>query len=187
MSATEENPEGSRDPRERYYRERARTHVQAHPHGHAPSNEVVFNLVFTYDVVVTELTRVLAPFDISLSALNVLLILKRAGESGCMGRELSELLVVSKASVTGLLDALERRELVERVPATTDRRCRITRVSEKGLALVDEVLPVYYPAVREICKPLPAAAKKQVCELLETLRDGARAAARHRDDQEASS
>jgi MarR family 2-MHQ and catechol resistance regulon transcriptional repressor len=121
--------EAVEDPRERYYAERVRAHSRDNPDIHWPSAEVVFNLIYTYDVVLAEVTHALARFDLTPAGFNVLKILRRAGTEGCPLGELSKLLVVSKANVTGLIDVLEKRGLIERASERSDRRIRLARIT----------------------------------------------------------
>jgi len=170
------------DPRERYYAERVRAHSSGNPHIHWPSAEVVFNLIYTYDVVMAEITSALARFDLTPAGFNVLKILRRAGAEGSPLGELSKLLVVSKANVTGLIDVLEKRGLIERVSEPSDRRIRRAKITETGERLLDDVIPEYYPQLRAICSPLSASDMETLSELLTTLRDGARRASAKRAD-----
>ena len=54
---------------------------------------------------------------------------------------IAERLIVTTASVTSLLDTLERRGLVERRPDPTDRRKLLVVITDAGVELVDQFLP----------------------------------------------
>jgi MarR family 2-MHQ and catechol resistance regulon transcriptional repressor len=168
---------------ERYYREEVRAHGRKYPGFHWPSLEVMFNLIYSYDVALNQIAGALAPHRLSPSAFNVLMILKRSGGAGRPLTGLSELLVVSRASVTGLVDCLEERGLVERTSDPADRRVRVAKITPKGAALIEELLPDYYPGIRAMCSALNAKEKSELCELLTKLRRGIRRAS---DTDEAS-
>jgi MarR family 2-MHQ and catechol resistance regulon transcriptional repressor len=112
--------------------------------------ELLFNLVYTYDVMESKLARKLAAHGLSLSAFNVLMILSRSGPEGCALHELSNLLVVSRANITGLVRSLMERELVERAEDERDRRVRIAKITARGEKLLETVLPGYYLMVRKM-------------------------------------
>lgn len=138
------------DSREGYYQEGVRRHGQRHREFHWPSMELLFNLVYTYDVMESKLARKLAAHGLSLSAFNVLMILSRSGPEGCALHELSNLLVVSRANITGLVRSLMERELVERAEDERDRRVRIAKITARGEKLLETVLPGYYLMVRKM-------------------------------------
>jgi MarR family 2-MHQ and catechol resistance regulon transcriptional repressor len=131
---------------------------------------VLLNLVYTYDVTANHLARRLAEHGLSLSAFNLLMILNRSGNHGCPLYEIGELLLVSRANITGLMDCLERKGLVERVSDKRDRRVRVATITQKGGALLESLLPSHYSEVRLICSRLSSAEKSQLRALLTKLR-----------------
>jgi DNA-binding MarR family transcriptional regulator len=56
-------------------------------------------------------------------------------------RELSEKTLVTKGTLTGVLDRLEARGEIERIPSKEDRRSTIVRLTPKGQRLFDRVFP----------------------------------------------
>src|SRR5438093_605035 len=58
-------------------------------------------------------------------------------------RELSEKTLVTKGTLTGVLDRLEKKGLIERVPSREDRRCTLIRLTPKGDARFREVFPAH--------------------------------------------
>lgn len=75
---------------------------------------------------------------LTMQQLKVLLLLHLEGS--LISHELAQALDVSPASVTGLIDRLTDRGLVERVADPTDRRTRRIRATSQGAALVDELI-----------------------------------------------
>lgn len=68
------------------------------------------------------------------------IILKRLSEvEGQTQRELSESISKDPASLTRILDLLEKENLIERISA--DRRSFIVHLTKKGRSLVDRVIP----------------------------------------------
>ncbi|HUK90304.1 MAG TPA: MarR family transcriptional regulator [Blastocatellia bacterium] len=157
------------DKRETYYKERIRKH-SSYDEFHRPSVELLLNLIYTYDVVETRISRVLGEHCLSLSGFNILMILNSVKPAGRQLHELGELLLVSRANVTGLVDSLEQKGLVERGPDKNDRRVRIARITDPGVELLDSMLSSYYKEVRGMFCGFSNNDKADLSELLARLR-----------------
>src|SRR5207245_2756456 len=62
---------------------------------------------------------------------------------GMTCKELSEETLVTKGTLTGVLDRLEKKGLIERVPSREDRRSIFIRLTPKGDARFWEVFPAH--------------------------------------------
>ncbi len=62
---------------------------------------------------------------------------------GMTCKELSEQTLVTKGTLTGVLDRLEKKGLIERVPSREDRRSTIIRLTPKGDARFRKVFPAH--------------------------------------------
>ena len=158
------------DQRECYYRDQIRPHGQRYREFHAPSVYVLLDLVYTYDVTSSYLGQRVGKFGLSLSAFNVLMILSRSKDGGRPLHEIGDLMLVSRANVTGLVDCLEERELVRRCVDSRDRRVRIARITPKGESLLKSLLPNHYSGVQRICSNLSTREKSELRRLLSKLR-----------------
>jgi len=167
-----ENGENVIDKRAEYYRKRLKQHAEQYGESHRQSLEVVLNLLYTGDVAQTRLARELANHGVSPSGFNILSILKNSEPGGLALHELGELLVVSRANITGVVDSLEQRRLVERVAGKEDRRVRIARITEAGMVLVESILPSHYAEIRDMCRVLSDSEKALITDLLTKLRQG---------------
>ena len=76
-------------------------------------------------------TRLRDDFAITLPQFDVLAELDAAGEPQTMSA-LSRRLMVSNGNVTGVIDRLERAELVRRTPSAEDRRVQYIALTPKG-------------------------------------------------------
>jgi DNA-binding MarR family transcriptional regulator len=76
---------------------------------------------------------------------------------------------VTTASVTSLLDTLERRGLVERQPDPTDRRRLLIEITQDGKAIVDQFLPEVVALQTAALATLTEAQQRQLVELLATV------------------
>jgi DNA-binding MarR family transcriptional regulator len=119
--------------------------------------------------------RLLACIDQSLrhhrlsrAGRGALAVLEGAGQP-LSPTEIAERLIVTTASVTSLLDTLERRGLVERRPDPTDRRKLLIVITPDGKAVVDQFLPEVVALQTAALATLTEAERRQLIELLATL------------------
>lgn len=73
---------------------------------------------------------------------------------------------VTRATITGLLDGLERDGLVQRQHNTIDRRALTICLTEKGRDLLDAVVPVQAREFNEVLAPLNREEKQTLARLL---------------------
>ncbi|MDA8436294.1 MAG: MarR family transcriptional regulator [Actinomycetales bacterium] len=85
---------------------------------------------------------------------------------------IAQRLIVTTASVTSLLDTLERRGLVERRPDPADRRRLLVAITDEGRALVDQFLPEVVALQTAVMAQLSEPQRRQLIKLLATVRDG---------------
>ena len=78
--------------------------------------------------------------------------LKKSGESTTT--ELAKLLQVTKPNVSVLVDKLERRSLVERLPCESDRRVHIIRITERGNDFIADHVETYVGNIYRILDDL---------------------------------
>jgi DNA-binding MarR family transcriptional regulator len=93
----------------------------------------------TASLLMQALGRELRRHDLTPPLYNVLRILRGAEPESLTCGEIGERLVSPGPDVTRLLDRLEQRELVARFRDAEDRRIVRARITEKGVALLDEL------------------------------------------------
>lgn len=162
--------EGSEDKRASYYWSRLHDYGKKYKWFHWHSVELFLNLIYTYDVMFNYLAGKLKSRDLSRSTFNILNIISRSEKKGCTHKELSELLLVSRANITGLVDSLVRRNLVEQMNAPSDRRLRIVKITQKGKELLDSVIPFYYLEMRNLASNLSNEERDKLNKALIKLR-----------------
>jgi len=107
------------------------------PEGDILATETVMNTIRTADMVFDQIGRLLRPLGVSAAGG---LVLGQLRDNGSMSpSELGERLIVTRATVTGLVDSLERRGFVRRSANPADRRSLIIEITPAGLAVVQEV------------------------------------------------
>src|SRR5690242_5532699 len=100
--------------------------------------ETLLNIIRTAAVLEHDAAESLKPFGLTPTQYNVLRIL-RGSPDGLCRNEVGERLVTRVPDVTRLLDRMERCGLIERRRMGDDRRYVLTRITDKGLKLVDKL------------------------------------------------
>lgn len=103
-----------------------------------------------YNAVVSAHAEALRPIGLSPSAFTVLMALLNTPGNVLEPCQLAERLLVSRPSVTGLLDTLEAKGLVQRGPHPDDRRRVLVRLTDKARRLLDEHFPDHYSTQAEL-------------------------------------
>ena len=88
-------------------------------------------------------------YQLSPSARGVLAVVEGAGQP-LEPSVIAERLVVTTGSMTSLLDNLEKRGLVRRLPHPDDRRKLLIDITPDAQAIVDELLPALHAREREV-------------------------------------
>ncbi len=107
-----------------------------------PEEELYLSLLRTSDLLGRGFGALLKERGISPPQYNVLRILRGAGEPGLPCGEIASRMVTRDPDVTRLLDRLEQRALISRGRTPGDRRVVSTRITEDGLALLNELDPL---------------------------------------------
>jgi DNA-binding MarR family transcriptional regulator len=140
--------------------------VREFPGADASATEACANLVHASTMLMEVLNRYRASVtDLSASATQALAVLDGAGEP-LPSNVIAERLLVTTASMTSLLDTLERRGLVERNRHPTDRRKILVSLTAEGSAVVDELLPVMRAGEKAAAGGLTADQRRTLMELL---------------------
>lgn len=133
----------------------------------SPVHEAILNLIVAAAHVRDRLDASCARHGISGAQYNVLRILKGAHPEGHTRGDIACRLLDRAPDVTRLIDRLEREGLVERVRTETDKRLSITRITRKGLRLLDTLKPEIDRDTREFAQrlsPNDATELSRICE-----------------------
>ncbi len=103
--------------------------------------EAMVSLVRTVAVLSQPTEDYLKEHDLTRTQYNVLRILRGAGKAGWSCKEIGERLVQREPDITRLLGRLERRGLISRKQDLEDRRSVLTRITKRGLALLESLQP----------------------------------------------
>jgi DNA-binding MarR family transcriptional regulator len=136
----------------------------------ASSAEAAANLVRTATELLNELQRrrtAIAP--VSASAFQALAVIEGAGEP-LPSHVIADRLLVSTASMTSLLDTLERRGFAARLPHPNDRRKILVEITDDGRRVVDRMLPVVHAADTEAFSGLTETERQVMIDVLTRVR-----------------
>lgn len=129
--------------------------------------QTFLNLLRIASDVIENLDACLARHDLLQGRWWVLILLMREQNLTASPSVLAEKAGVTRATMTGLLDSLERTGLIERIPHDEDRRMLNVRLTEKGQQRLDEVMPDYYSRVALVMKELSEKDRNLLMEMLQ--------------------
>jgi DNA-binding MarR family transcriptional regulator len=129
------------------------------------ATEVLINLIRTESLVTNLLARRFRRYGLSLSGFNALVILRQR-HSQLHPHEIADRLLVTRAAVTALLDALESRGYARRHPSKEDGRMSLIEITERGDKVLRELLPEHFAAERAMVAGLSANEKDLLIGLL---------------------
>jgi DNA-binding MarR family transcriptional regulator len=101
--------------------------------------QAALGLLRTADMIKRHFSHVIERHGITLQQYNVLRILRGAGPDGLPTLTIGERMVEQTPGVTRLIDRLERKGLVSRVPCPRDRRRVYCVITPQGRGLLDEL------------------------------------------------
>lgn len=121
-----------------------------------------------YQVLEANLSR----FGLSFARVGILALLLGSGEGGMTPSELADEGGISRATVTGLLDGLEKDGLVERIKHPHDRRMLYVHLTEQGRDLVAAVAPTHFELVAGLMRSLTELELQQLMALMDKVGAG---------------
>jgi DNA-binding MarR family transcriptional regulator len=147
--------------------------AQKYPTMNPRAFEAFLHLLRTGDTVFSAESAFLARHSLSQGRFTVLMLLNRCGaEQASTPAALADESGVTRATMTGLLDTLEKDGVVRREADLRDRRNVHVRLTPSGRALLEKMLPEYFECVARIMEPLSATERKQFVTLLQKIQRG---------------
>lgn len=163
--------------------------------------EAFLHLLHTSDEVFAVSDRSLAGHNISHGRFGVLMLLWRSvqpraakllGADECVAgprtpAELADAAGVTRATMTGLIDTLERDGFVKREPDPDDRRMMSVLLTARGERFLQDFLPSHFKSIAAVMGTLTEAERKTLVRLLGKIQDRAAALNPPRDAAAAAS
>jgi DNA-binding MarR family transcriptional regulator len=139
-----------------------------YPNSSAKATECAMNLVFTADLLVKRISELVQPFDLTPASGLVLSILADS-ESPLPPNQIADRLIISRATVTGLVDSLEQRGYVRRLPHPSDRRMLLIEPTDTGRQVADAFRPIVHQHQRVWMEALNEQEQGQLIDFLKRL------------------
>jgi DNA-binding MarR family transcriptional regulator len=136
----------------------------------ASANECIVGIVRAGDAFVALANRALSGYQLSPAARQALAVLDGAGEP-LSPTEIARRLIVTTASVTSLLDTLERRGLVERRPDPADRRRLLVAITPPAQAMVRQYVPEVVALQGAVMSGIGEEDRQQLIAVLTRIRE----------------
>lgn len=133
-------------------------------------HEAVLNIVRTANELALRGAALFREYDLTEAQFNVLFSLKYKQQPWTQS-DLGRRLVVTRASVTSVLDKLEEKGLVERKEVEGNRRIYHVDLTKKGAALVDKVEPRYRRNIHSVLAAFDDAQCRDLIGQLEKIRE----------------
>ncbi|RYD61888.1 MAG: MarR family transcriptional regulator [Verrucomicrobiaceae bacterium] len=134
--------------------------------------EAFFHLLRTGDDIFSTEARFLTQHNISQGRFTVMMLLHHGCTHVSTPAELAEAAGVTRATMTGLIDTLEKDGLVERGANPSDRRTVRVKMTSAGEAFLAKILPDYFRCVSGMIRALSVAERKLLVELLQKIQQG---------------
>jgi len=113
--------------------------------------------------------QVLSSFGTRHGRFNLLMMLKHCALGKATPAKLAEKTGVTRATITGLVDGLEKEGLVERCPDPENRRSIQVKLTNAGQKFLDKVRPGYCRWFTSVVEPLNQDERKLLLGLLEKI------------------
>jgi len=139
---------------------------------HYLSKRVLFELQSLYDDLEDIFAMHFARYHLSWPKFNALIQLYMAGDRGLTQSELSKKMLVSRANITGLIERLEKEDLVVRGTDPSDKRVFRVCLTNKAATLMNTFLPVHNDFMHKVMSALDSQEKEVFISLLEKLKKG---------------
>lgn len=139
-----------------------------YPDASAKATECAMNLVLTAELLEKFIANLLNPFNLSPATGLVLSILADS-ETPLSPNYLADRLIISRASVTSLLDTLEKRGYARRLPHPTDRRMIWVEPTDLGRQIAGEFRPIVHQHQNAWMGVLNEKEQDQLVEMLHRL------------------
>ena len=116
--------------------------------------------------------KFLAQHGLSQGRFAILVFLNREPEVAVNQTHLADAYGVTKATITGLIDGLERDQLVQRLHDPLDRRASLVLLTKTGREFLDALLPHHFKRTAEVFAGFTAADRQSLAGMMAKIRAG---------------
>ena len=109
-------------------------------------------LAFTFNLIYQSVVEEFKKENITIPQFEIIACLNR--KNGLTLSEIADRLLVTSGNITGIVDRLEREEIVFREREVKDRRVIRAKLTPKGAKIYKKIIPIYKKKVSEILQIL---------------------------------
>lgn len=110
--------------------------------------------------------QLLAPYDLTGSQFRILMVLYKAPSGTVRQIDIENKFVMTNPTVTGLVQKLEQKQLIKRVPHPEDKRSKVLVLTEHAMEIKEEMLKLSDELERQMTANLSREECAQLRELL---------------------
>ncbi len=140
------------------------------PDANVLATEAAMNTMRTADLLFDRIGRLLRPLNVSAAGGLVLGLLRDNGPTS--PSELGERTIVTRATVTGVIDSLERRGFVRRTPNPVDRRGLLVEITPTGLDVLRDLRTIVHRNEKAWLGALSDPELRDYIDLLHRIQEG---------------
>lgn len=133
---------------------------------HAKVSILIKKSSLTFDKLSNQL---LTPYDLTSSQFKILMVLYHTPEDSVRQADIEKKFSMTNPTVTGLVQKLEAKDLVRRVPHPSDKRSKVLVLTERAMDMKDELLALADSLEQQMTAKLTVAERARLASLLEKM------------------
>ena len=99
------------------------------------------------------------------------MLLKYNSDNGRINQtQLGNMLLIHRSNITGIIDRMEKADLVRRIADPEDRRINYIEMTDKGEETLEKTHKVYHQYLEEVMSAIPESDNQKIITLLEIIR-----------------
>lgn len=142
---------------------------ETYPQLDADAISCFLRLIVTGSEFLSRLDKMLAEFGITHGRWVTLLLLRRRKITQALPSELAKEQGVTRATMSGLINQLERNDLVIKQDDPGDGRQTTIILTKTGSDLIRRIMPLYYELIDQLMSPLDGTDKAHLRAILDRL------------------
>ena len=110
--------------------------------------------------------QLLTPYDLTNSQFKILMVLMHAPEGSVRQIDIENKFAMTNPTVTGLVQKLEAKDLIKRIPHPEDKRSKVLVLTDRAIAMKEELLALADDLERQMTQNLNHDECEQLAALL---------------------
>lgn len=110
--------------------------------------------------------QLLMPYDLTNSQFKILMVLMHAPEGSVRQIDIENKFAMTNPTVTGLVQKLEAKDLIKRIPHPEDKRSKVLVLTDRAIAMKEELLALADDLERQMTQNLNHDECEQLAALL---------------------